>query len=407
MSKKVSVVFISVLIFWLILAPKSAIIPDSTISGWITNSISLFLVWCVRRDLRYIFTGRYRIFNFSLLAYLAISLYSIYYNADTIGKYELAPLAEDSETIPQGTTTIKYLLYYSISLFAASLYIQRISDTKYIRTLLKTLFFLLLIVLIPLYREVLITPIEKGVLTEYSFGNKFTIGYWQLFLCTLYYLLHPYLNNTRHKYILSILVLWMIHTSIASECSTMIMGALIFMILSLLTSNAMVGRLASAKSIIISILIFNIGFFFFVTWVLQFEVIQYFVEDILNKDLSLTGRIEIYLDIQEAFTESPWIGLGYGNAIVVAKYYTDAYDTQNGLVELFIQTGVIGVVTFLFLVYTAAKALEKNNITKYALVAFIYAIIGISTVEIPFKHNFIFFLLFCFIQGQGYQRSHK
>lgn len=407
MSKKVSVVFISVLIFWLILAPKSAIIPDSTISGWITNSISLFLVWCVRRDLRYIFTGRYRIFNFSLLAYLAISLYSIYYNADTIGKYELAPLAEDSETIPQGTTTIKYLLYYSIGLFAASLYIQRISDTKYIRTLLKTLFFLLLIVLIPLYREVLITPIEKGVLTEYSFGNKFTIGYWQLFLCTLYYLLHPYLNNTRHKYILSILVLWMIHTSIASECSTMIMGALIFMILSLLTSNAMVGRLASAKTIIISILIFNIGFFFFVTWVLQFEVIQYFVEDILNKDLSLTGRIEIYLDIQEAFTESPWIGLGYGNAIVVAKYYTDAYDTQNGLVELFIQTGVIGVVTFLFLVYTAAKPLEKNNITKYALVAFIYAIIGISTVEIPFKHNFIFFLLFCFIQGQGYQRSHK
>ena len=121
--------------------------------------------------------------------------------------------------------------------------------------------------------------------------------------------------------------------------------------------------------------------------------------------MSLTGRIQIYTDIQEAFTESPWIGLGYGNAIVVAKYYTDAYNTQNGLVELFIQTGVIGVVTFLFLVYTASKALDKNNIIKYVLVAFIYAIIGISTVEIPFKHNFIFFLSFCFIQRKGYQRS--
>lgn len=403
MRKEVSVIFISILIFWLIFAPKSAIIQDS---GWITNSICLFLVLYVFRDLKYIFIGRNRTFNLLLLAYLATSVYSIYYNADTIGKYELTPLSRDSEALPQGTTTIKYLLYYSIGVFASSLYIQRISNTKYIKTLLKTFIILFLIVLIPTYGEVLITPIEKGVLTEYSIGNKFTIGYCQLFLCTLYYLLHPYLSNKKHKYCLLFLVLWMTHTSIISQCSTMIMGALIFMILSLFTSDALLNRFASAKSIIISILVFNIGFFFFVTWILQFEFIQYFIENVLQRDLSLTGRVQIYMDIAEAFAESPWIGQGYGNSIVVAKYYTDAYDTQNGLVELFIQTGVIGVVTFLFLVYTASRAL-KNNITRYALVAFIYAIIGISTVEIPFKHNFIFFLSFCFIQAKGRHSYHK
>lgn len=400
MNNKISVIFISCLIFWLIFAPKSAIIPDTTISGWISNSISLFLMGYVCLDYKNIFKERYRTFNLLLLTYLIISVYSVYYNAGTIKKYEL----EDIENSPQGITSVKYLFFYSIGVFASSLYVQRISNTKYIRTLLNTFVILFLIVLIPAYIEVIITPIEKGVLTDYSFGNKFTLGYYHLFLCTSYYLIHPRLDNIKHLLILSAFLLLMMLSSIISQCSTMILGAFIFMLFSLFVSDAMRSYLASAKSVVISLLVFDIGFFFFVTWILQYDFVQYFVQEILNRDITLTGRLSIYMDIQEAFFDSPWIGLGYGNSIVVSKFYTDAYDSQNGLVELFLQIGVIGVAVFLLLLYTAAKTSEENKAPKYPLVAFIYTIIGISTVEIPFKHTFIFFLSFCFIRRKRFSK---
>lgn len=401
MRSKGSVIFVAILIFWLIFAPKSAIIPDPSISRWITNFVCLVLLWSVRHDLKYMFAERNRTFNVLLLAYLAIAVFSEYYNTGTIKKYELP----DLENAPLGVTSFKYLLVYSIGLFASSLYIQRISRTKYIRILLKTLFVLLLVVLVPTCIEVVGTPIEKGTLTEYRVGNKFVIGYYHLYLCAIYCLLHPYLNHKKHKYSLLLFLVFMIFTSIITQCSTMIVGALIFMLLSLFISDTLRNRLASAKVVVISVLVFDIGFFFLVTWILQYDFIQYIVTDVLHRDLTLTGRLPIYMDIQEAFTESPWIGLGYGNSAVVARYFTDAFDSQNGLVELFIQTGLIGVAVFLLLLYTASKTFEKNNIPKLSLVALIYAMIGISTVEIPFKLSFVFFLSFCFIRRRRYPKA--
>ncbi len=406
MSNKISVIFISFLIFWLVFAPKSSIMPDS---GWISNSISLFLLWYVRHDLKHMFTGRNKTFNLLLLTYFTISVYSVYYNADTINKFDSTYLSID-EDLPQqltGVTSIKYLLFYSIGFFASSLYIQRISNTKHIRTLLKTLFFLFLIVLIYTYIEMIITPPEKNSTIIYSVGNKFSIGYNHLYLCTLYYLIHPFLNRKKQKLCLLLFISLMLITSITTWCSTMTLATIILMFLSLITSDKVRNYLASANVVIISLLVFNIGFFLLASWLVEYDFIQYVITELLNENITLTGRLQIYLDIQKAFTESPWIGLGYGNSMVVSYFFTGAFDAQNGLVELFIQTGIIGVATFLFLVYTASKTIEKNDIPKYPLVVFIYTIIIISTVEIPFKPTFIFFLSFCFIQGKGYQKSIK
>lgn len=404
MRSNISVIFISILIFWLLFAPKTAIIPDTTVSGWVSNAVSLILMGYVCYDMKYLPTGRCRTFDLLLLAYIGISVYSVYCNIGTIHKFELEEIegVEGFENTPRGATSVKYLLYHSVGLLASCLYIQRIADTRHIKTLLRTFIILFLIVLIPACIEVILTPIDGDDLTEYSFGNKFTLGYYFVYLCTLYYFLHPDLDSYAHKLCLLFLILAMILTSIIAQCSTMIFGALIFLFLSLLTSDYVRNYLASAKTVILSVLLFDIGFFLFATWILQYDFVQYFIQDVLNEDLTLTGRIHIYMDIQEAFTESPWIGLGYGNSMVISRYFTDAMDSQNGLVELFIQVGVIGVAVFLLLLYASAKTSEENNIPKYPLVAFIYTIFGISIVEIPFKHSFIFFLSFCFIQKKRF-----
>ena len=404
MSRKNSVIIISILIFWMIIAPKAAIIPDTTISGWITNFISLFLLWYLRYDLKYIFVGKNKTFNILLLTYLAVSVYSVYYNADTISKFELSPLMVEDEKLPQAVTSVRHILYYSIGLFASSLYIQKIANTIHIRTLLITIFILLLIVLVPSYIEVFTTPIGDVDLVEYSVGNKFTIGYYHLYLCTIYYLLFPCLDSTKQKLGLLFLIASMAILSNVSQCSTMIMAAFVFLFFSFLIPDTWRNNLASAKVILISVLVFGIGFFFLASGILQYDFIQYFIKDVLGEDITLTGRLQIFEDIQEAFTDSPWVGLGYGNSIVISRYYTDAYDSQNGLIELFIQVGVVGVAAFLSLLYNASKTFEKNAIVKCSFVAFMYAMIAIATIEIPYKFNFIFFLSFCFIQNKSYQR---
>lgn len=402
MSKKISVIFISCLIFWLIFAPKSAILPDATISGWISNAIALFLLWYVRHDLKYILKKGNRSFNLLLLTYLAVAVYSVYYNADTISRFEFAPQKEGIEKLPQGITSIKYLLYYSIGIFASSLYIQRIASTKYIITLIKTFVILFLIILIPTYIEIVRTPIEKDVLTEYSVGNKFSIGYYHLYLCTLYYFLHPSLNSKKHKRYLLLFIALMIWSGYITQCSTMIVAAIVFLFLSFFTSRVFRNHLASANVIITTMLLLGLGFFFLASGFLQYGIVQNLVTDVLNRDATLTGRVSIFMEIQEAFSESPWIGLGYGNSIVVSYFFTGAYDSQNGLVELFIQVGVIGVAVFLSLVHTASKKFRKNYPFKYPYVAFLYAIFFISTVEIPYKLTFVFLLSLCFIQDKGY-----
>lgn len=405
MSKKISVIFFSVLIFWLIFAPKSVIIPDATVSRWITSFINLFMMCCVLPGLKQAFTGPNKTFNLLFLAYFAVSVFSVYYNADTISKFELSSLNNKMEELPEGVTSINYLFIYFIGIFASSLYIQGIAGTKHIRTLLKTFFFLFVAVLIPVDIEACTIPIKIAIYTEYTVGNKFTIGYFHIYFCAVFCLLYPYLNSKIQKILLLSFVSLMVFISIVTQSSTMVLGAFIFLASSLFLSETLRNYFASPKVVLASILLLNIGFFFFVTWILQYDFVQYFIKDVLHEDMTLTGRLQIYIDIQKAFTESPWIGLGYGNSVVVSKYFTDAYDSQNGLIELFIQIGAIGVVLFLSLLYTASKAWEKNDIPKLTFLAFVYTMIGIATVEIPYKHTFVFFLTFCFIQGRGYPKS--
>ena len=352
------------------------------------------------------FDKEFRSFNILLLIYCAISLFSIYHNADTIDKYAGKYISQNEEIRLEGVTSIKGTLYSAIGLLSASLYVQRISNTEDLHIFLKTFCGLLFLFLIPTNIEALLRPAEEGAIAQYLVGNKFSLGYYNLYLCALYYFLHPFLDYRRNRFILLSLIIMMLIVSIHTQCSTMVMGSLTFMFLALYSPYLFRIFISSPKSIIASLIIIGIGFFMSVTWLLQYESFQYFLVNILNEDMTLTGRVQIFASIQQAFTISPWIGLGYGNSTIISHYFTGALNTQNGLIDLFIQIGFLGVFTFIALMYITAKKIELNKELRYPLVAFIFTMIIISTVEIPFKHIFIFFLSFCFIEEGAYDEDY-
>lgn len=404
MNNKSSVIFISFLLFWLLLAPTSAIIPDPTINGWIKNAISLFLIWYVRQDIAMMFNQEFRIYNILLLTYCAISIFSIYYNADTISNYSGTYITQDGEIELEGVTSVKSTLYSCIGLLTASLYVQRISGMTDMIVFLKTFYVLLLLVIIPTNIEAFTKPAEMGTMAQYLIGNKFTVGYYNLYLCAFYYFLHPYLDFQRNRFILFSIIIMMLIVSIYIQCGTMVLASLVFMFFALFAPYKFRINISSAKLIVVTLIVLGIGFFMFVSWILQYESFQ-FIINLLNKDITLTGRVGIFASIQQAFNISPWVGLGYGNSIIISYYFTGALNSQNGIIDLFIQVGFLGVFTFIALIYTCSKEVEQNRELRYPLVAFLITMIVISMVEIPFKHIFIFFLSFCFIEDEAYNED--
>lgn len=105
---------------------------------------------------------------------------------------------------------------------------------------------------------------------------------------------------------------------------------------------------------------------------LRFEPIVFFIENVLRKEASLTGRDLIFQSIGFIYLQSPWIGFGYENTIVsnalgsISAAYNSAH---NSLFQILIEVGAIGFVFYLGLIYVALKGLYKRQ-TKDMMIAY-------------------------------------
>ena len=79
------------------------------------------------------------------------------------------------------------------------------------------------------------------------------------------------------------------------------------------------------------------------------------IPKLLNKDLTLTGRVQLWILSTAMALRRPWLGYGYnafwlGSGSVSAKVWAitgwDAPHAHNGLLELWLELGLLGVVLF-------------------------------------------------------------
>lgn len=219
---------------------------------------------------------------------------------------------------------------------------------------------------------------------NYFLGNKFDVSYIHILLLILFFQKSTFKirENNRIKLKVCLIVILTICVSIKVECSTGLIGALIVIILMIL-SNIKVIRtlLVSAKimllSLVISDTILLIG-----TSILSNKYINYFIINILNKDITLTGRMRIYEGLSSVIKENLILGYGYGNSyFVLMNKIGNAPNAQNGILESVINYGAVGTVLMVLLMYFSMKGI--NNKTEfYPIVILIYMYIFLSSVEI-------------------------
>lgn len=86
------------------------------------------------------------------------------------------------------------------------------------------------------------------------------------------------------------------------------------------------------------------------------ENLESIVVDVLGKDLTLTGRTDLWMTVLEMIRQRPWLGYGYQafwnglngpSAVVWRAEAWQVPDAHNGFLDLLLQLGIVGMAVFL------------------------------------------------------------
>lgn len=134
-----------------------------------------------------------------------------------------------------------------------------------------------------------------------------------------------------------------------------------------------------------------------------------FVFDALGRQASLTGRTEIWPAVIHMIREQPWLGYGYGgfwlgwdgpSAYVLLTIYFDPLTAHNGLLDLWLNLGLLGVAIFaLGLVAAFLRALAWVRASESAaglwpLVYLTLVLLQNLTESVILTQNNIFWVLY-------------
>ena len=171
----------------------------------------------------------------------------------------------------------------------------------------------------------------------YLIGNKFEVTYMHLFFSALYYQVFcTGMKVYLRQYI--ILVMHLVLTlfiAIGVECSTGVLGVVLLAVFLFLYKK--IRFIFRPFFAIILMLLFG-AFFLLYETILAIPSVQYLIVDILNEDLTLTGRTYIYTRMLDLMDTQPWFGYGNGTATFFTTYYIHEKltNTQNGLLNDYI-----------------------------------------------------------------------
>lgn len=121
----------------------------------------------------------------------------------------------------------------------------------------------------------------------------------------------------------------------------------------------------------------------------------YVVLDLLNRDVTLTGRGDLWLAVVDMIRQRPWLGYGYGafwlgmdgpSSYVVTLINWNAPHAHNGFLDISLDVGLVGLAIFsMLLVSNIVRVLmlalrEKKTVHLFPLL-FITFILLLSLVE--------------------------
>jgi len=140
----------------------------------------------------------------------------------------------------------------------------------------------------------------------------------------------------------------------------------------------------------------NLSILYIIIWIFvvrinSFKSFEYFIVDLLGKDLTFSGRTRIWNVAFDVLKEHLWVGNGIGYAFKVSYTYFVAH---NQFLQLIIESGLIGLLLFVSIIILVGKKIQatKNLAEKQVILSaiFIFFIAGLTEA---YPYTYIFLLL--------------
>lgn len=199
-----------------------------------------------------------------------------------------------------------------------------------------------------------------------------------------------YLNNTITKKCFFFLVTCFI-SMIMARSGTATIGVFLILFLIIIYKKA---KYFNIKKYTIASLVANICI---VILRIQ-EIFKYIIVDIMHKNLTLTGRIYIWDDVENLILKKPFFGYGQEfKNIRLLKTKLPSYHAHNQLLEITYKTGFIGLFLFLIIVFSCTKKLYKfkdYNISKTLSICLFSILIMMITEAYVFNNFLYLFVIF-------------
>lgn len=154
-------------------------------------------------------------------------------------------------------------------------------------------------------------------------------------------------------------------------------------------------------------LIINILFYIVLN---NIDLLKYFLENILNRDATLSGRTDIWNAIIELISFRPYVGYGFVNIwdneeivrILQNKVGFKFIGSHNGILEIILQIGIIGLLLLLIVMFIIPSI--KLNKYKYNMddlmmlihSFYIYFLLYMITERVFISNDFQTFILILF-----------
>ena len=245
---------------------------------------------------------------------------------------------------------------------------------------------------------ILIFPTLTSNMEPYYFiGNKFAVIYTHLQLLVLLLVRKNVEQRNCYKIYIILLAFLTAFMELRVECMTGLTGLIIFIsfcILIKVTQNIFYNPAVFFASLIVSSL-FVIAY----EIILRFPLIQNLIISVFNRSLTLTGRTYIYANLFQILKEHWLWGYGYGSSYEICVKYLHFADTQNGIFEWILQSGIFVTACLVILLLVIINLYKKSKERReyfIPVLALLYTFLVLSSVEITIDMHFIFLLSILF-----------
>lgn len=236
----------------------------------------------------------------------------------------------------------------------------------------------------------------------YLIGGKFNVSYLHIYGLLLYMLLYKDIYKSRKfSFFLIMFSFLVVCVSLFVECTTSI-TLLVIILFMYVTKRRFFHYWRKASFALLILFLSSTFFFIFTNFVLSQDVADFLIS--IGKDPTFTGRTDLYEMILPLIPLCPFWGFGCGSAHAVVETLIGFPNTQNGLLEIYFENGILGVLATICIIYIVISDLKKNKYTAYPLLIGVYAFIIISSIEITLGQTF---LGLCFFMRLGNEINFK